>query len=121
MRKRLRKKKAKSRAQIERAVRRMNQPRYSRFGECNNCGDCCEKEGISGGRCEYLDRTSEDYAVCRIYGQEDRPGKCLLFPEAPEVFKSFPRCSYGFFDRWVGGQRIVADNFIPLEEVSDGS
>ena len=62
--------------------------RYERYGECNQCGDCCDNED-----CEhFIDRK------CAIFGDPDRPLKCTLFPEVPN--HPFKRCSYYFLDRF---------------------
>jgi len=92
-----------------RAKRILRQKRYIRLGECNFCGDCCEREGPDGGPCEYLNRISPDFAICTVYGKPERYARCPLFPEAPQ--HPFKRCGYFFQDRHEGGKRYYPEDW----------
>ena len=65
-------------------------PRYKRRGECLKCGWCCQNED-----CEHFDK---DKKTCAIYGQENRPKKCIIFPSGPPITHS--KCGYYFLDSW---------------------
>jgi len=84
---------------IQKALRIKRMKRYIRLGECNQCGDCCDNED-----CEYFERVSPDHGICTIYGEQERPRKCVLFPEGPQ--HPFDRCGYWFQDRHDGGKWI---------------
>lgn len=62
------------------------------MGKCNRCGKCCVNED-----CEHLD-CSGTLAICKIYGSQQRPQKCILFPQAPPILIS--ECGYFFKDTW---------------------
>ena len=85
--------------QREKALRLINQKRYVRFGECNQCGDCCETED-----CEYFKRINKDRGICLAFGKVERPAKCGLFPEVPQ--HPYERCSYWFEDRHNNNEKI---------------
>lgn len=72
------------------------QPRYKRRGQCNRCGWCCEYSN-----CEYLSKKNGK-AICKIYN--DRPLKCILFPQAPPILTE--TCGFYFLDTWENN-RIV--------------
>lgn len=75
--------------------------RYVRMGKCNRCGLCCVAE-----ECIYL-RHVEGLAVCEIYGREDRPEKCKIYPGNPPITR--PECGYYFYDKVAGKEVKFGD------------
>lgn len=64
--------------------------RYSRHGECIQCGKCCLTEN-----CEYLS-WEDDKAVCLIHDDPGYPEKCKLHPQSPPIL--IEGCGYYFID-----------------------
>lgn len=71
----------------------MNHLRYVRKGKCVRCGQCCINED-----CEYLTWEKDETATCLIFGKEERPLMCSLFPEMPPIL--LEGCGYYFLDTW---------------------
>lgn len=62
-----------------------------RYGECNQCGNCCEILF----KCPFLIRDSDGLALCSIY--EDRPGQCAAFPIDEKCLADVDfDCTYSF-------------------------
>ena len=66
--------------------------RYIRQGKCLRCGWCCKNEA-----CEhFIDEAN--VTICAIFGQDDRPKKCTVYPSAPPVLNK--NCGFYFLDRF---------------------
>jgi len=76
-------------------------PRYVRFGHCKRCGLCCLNED-----CEHLRINKGELATCLIFGSDERPSHCSIYPGGPPIRN--PKCGYYFRDRW-NNDKIVVD------------
>lgn len=70
---------------------------YERKGRCNRCGSCCYWLDRDGKRqpCKYLE-INLGIAKCTIYGQPERPQRCINFPPKPDVSNKHPLCGFYF-------------------------
>ena len=68
---------------------------YIRLGECKRCGLCCYvfNRELKLVPCKHLSYDDNNLAVCALYGQKNRPERCINFPQKDHLYK-YPNCGY---------------------------
>lgn len=120
---------------------------WTRYGECNECGDCCrqatspvevsfEESDEAYGRIRFgepVRRTDHGLSVFSVRGpilspcpkldgdrctiHATRPATCRDSPTGPEGLEGLPRCSYMFLNKLTGEVRTATLHAIPQKGV----
>lgn len=77
-----------------------NETNYTREGECMKCGLCCyvHDKNYQLVPCKYLIDNKDGTFDCELYGKEERPQVCVLYPQKDNSYK-FPNCGYYWVEK----------------------